>query len=87
MADLEFHKQKDRRNNLDPRIQFEVNEVEQARFEEFSKEHLEKCPHTPQDAMHTRWSFIFTLGGVGTIVEVKCILCGETKNITDFDSW
>ena len=67
-------------------IKFEANDVEQAAFEAWSSEHLPTCG-PPMDAMHTRWQFIFTLGGVGNVTVVKCILCGEEKNITDYESW
>ena len=84
--EIERHRKYDARNNLRVPIKFEANDVEQAAFDAFSAEHLPTCG-PPKDAMHTRWQFTFTLGGVGTVTVARCIICGMEKNITDYDSW
>lgn len=84
--EIERHQEYDARNNLKVKVKFEANEAEQAIFDAFSAEHLTKCSPS-MDAMHTRWQFTFTHGGVGTDITVKCLLCGEEKDITDYASW
>ena len=38
-------------------------------------------------AMGECFSYIITPTGLGTILEVKCNVCGKSKTITDFDNW
>lgn len=59
---------------------FQMNEVEQARAEEFVKKHHHN--HTM-----TTFTYSFTCTGVGTAVSIKCNNCGEEENITDYDCW
>jgi len=37
----------------------------------------------------TRAGITYSFGqtGIGTVVTVKCTSCGETHNVTDYDSW
>ena len=63
---------------------FEMNEKEYEDAKLFVLEH-QNCNTT--SAMSERFSYTFIPGGVGTCVNVKCIICGNEKNITDVDSW
>jgi hypothetical protein len=84
--EVERHRKYDARNNLKLVIKFEANEVEQETFNAWSAEHLPKCGPA-MDAMHMRWEFTFTSGSIGNSIVVKCLLCGEEKNITDYSCW
>lgn len=84
--EIERHRKYDERANLSIPIKFEANKVEQAAFDVWAAVHLPTCG-PPVDAMHTRWQFIFTCGGVGDSIVVKCLLCKEEKDLTDYASW
>jgi len=48
---------------------------------EFMDKHFQKCPNT---------NFTFRFGsdsGIGTATHIKCEICKEEKDITDYDAW
>ena len=59
---------------------FQINEVEQARAEEFIKKHN-------HNNVMTTFTYSFTTTGIGTTIFIKCNNCGEEENITDYDCW
>ena len=67
---------------------FELNDIEAARCEEFQKKHKECKPQTnslfPPNASYT---FSFTPCGIGVVITITCPYCGETENVTDYDTW
>jgi hypothetical protein len=63
---------------------FTIESKEKESFDRFDKEH--KNCHS-KDALAMKYSFTFTPGGAGTVIEVKCNVCGKTENITDFENW
>ena len=63
---------------------FEMNEKEYEDAKLFALEHP-NC--TTTSAMSERFSYTFIPGGIGTVVIMKCIICGKEKNITDIDCW
>ncbi len=65
-------------------MKFETNELESARIEEFRIKH--KGCISP-DAMGMKYTYQIIPGGIGTVWVVKCNICGEEKNITDYDVW
>jgi len=54
---------------------FKLNDVEEQRYEEFKSNHCGQI------------EVIFHPGGIGTNVYVKCLGCGESLEISDYDSW
>lgn len=65
---------------------FELSPLEEKRAKEFKNKHLEcarKCPST----IGGHIDYIFTPTSVGTAVLIRCYLCGEEENITDYDLW
>lgn len=65
---------------------FELSNLEEKRAERFKNRHLEcarKCPST----IGGNIDYIFTPTSVGTAVLIRCYLCGEEENITDYDLW
>lgn len=63
---------------------FDVNNVEYRRILRFRDEHHEHC-HSGAAGEYLRVSFIPT--GLGTIVEVQCLTCGATEDVTDYEAW
>ncbi len=70
---------------------FELNERESKdalKFVEKHKNCFYKNMHKPylfRACGNT--SFIFTHGGIGLGVEIRCNVCGEIEDITDVSSW
>ena len=40
-----------------------------------------------RSATSEKFQYTFIPGGIGTCVSMKCLICGEEKNITDYDCW
>lgn len=59
--------------------QFSLTEAESLLLEEFQKKHYKKC--------NANISVIFTQTGIAPHVEVRCNLCNEIKDISDYASW
>lgn len=73
-------------------ITLELNEVETKRAKEFMESHshhevLNSMKRPTFSAMGQQFTYIITPGGLGPLVSIKCNFCGETKEITDIDSW
>ena len=60
---------------------FELNNIEEAAAEKWKEKHTKDCIFKD-----CSFSYIFTPGGIGTSVKIKCI-CGKKKDITDYCSW
>jgi len=69
-------------------LRFELNDIEKRNYLAWLREHDGKCKerHAYHGAIHINDTFKFTGTSVGTVVAVECV-CGETKNITDYDCW
>jgi hypothetical protein len=65
--------------------EFKLTETEANSAKEFEKEHLHKEIYKGAIGGHLMYSFVPT--SIGDAVIVKCSICGEEKNITDYDSW
>ena len=68
--------------------EFKLSDKEEQSFEEFRDKH-KKCTDKLPMATDGKYPFtyVFTPGGVGTIVKVRCNGCGKEENITDYDNW
>ena len=64
---------------------FELNEVEQARYKNFYKEH-KNCA-SRMGAVGGFVSVTFTPTGLGNAIALKCNHCGRIEEITDIDNW
>ena len=62
---------------------FELNEVEEQKYREFTDAHYEM--HKGMKAFVVTTSFTPT--GIGNHVEVECSICKAKKDITDYDCW
>ena len=69
------------------KLTFEISGVELERIEEFKKKHRETCTKRQNLTLGEYWTYSFIPTGLGTCVEIKCNLCGETKDVTDIDCW
>ena len=66
-------------------IEFILNEKEAKLAKEFECKHLH--PNVNKGSIGGHIEYTFTLTSIGTVCIITCVLCGETKNITDYDSW
>ncbi len=64
---------------------FELNTIEEQSWKNFYHEHADCLKKS--GALGECFSFVFTPTGLGTLAAVKCNVCGETKTLTDVDSW
>lgn len=52
----------------------------------FCKEHL-SCARKNPATIGGYVNYSFTPTGIGDCVKIKCNICGEEKDITDYDTW
>lgn len=64
--------------------EFKLNENEIKAAEAFEERHLE-CAKKHPTAIGGHISYRFTPTSIGTAVVIKCNLCGEEENITDYN--
>lgn len=57
-----------------------LSPVEYERAKTFREKHYQSCKNN-------RYIYDLEGTGIGTIVKIKCPVCGEEKDITDLDSW
>lgn len=67
-------------------VKFELSEKEEKLAEKFEKKHL-NCAKEHPSTIGGAISYCFTRTGVGVSVVVKCNICNEIEDITDYDSW
>lgn len=73
---------------------FKINDKEQEILNKWHNKHKKTCPYFKALKIKTltraqeesRQQFTFILDGIGMVIVYKCY-CGETHNITDYDSW
>lgn len=46
-----------------------------------------KCAKENPTTIGGAYSFIFTPTGIADTIEIRCNVCGDHKNITDYDNW
>ena len=66
-------------------IEFKLNELENELAEEFMNNH--RHPEINKGAIGGHMEFIFTPTAIGDACSIRCDICGEEKNITDYDTW
>ena len=74
----EIQKLKDEISTLRKYSLYTFNEVEYNRFQEFKKFHSTHCRSICVELEGV---------GIGTIVKMRCLGCGDVKDITDEGSW
>lgn len=57
-----------------------LSPVEYEHAKTFREKHYQSCKNN-------RYIYDLEGTGIGTIVKIKCPVCGEEKDITDLDSW
>ena len=66
--------------------EFKLNETERKLAEEFERKHL-KCGKEHQTTLGGYIAYTFIPNSIGTGVTVKCLICGEEENVTDYSIW
>jgi len=66
-------------------IEFKLNEKESELAEKFENEH--RHPEVYKGAIGGHINFIFTPTSIGDACSIRCDICGEEENITDYDCW
>jgi len=64
---------------------FEVTDEQWEQFEQWSEKQIEKDNYLPTAG--ERFTFCFTLTGLGDILVVRDEYLNEEINLTDFDNW
>ena len=60
----------------------ELNESLRKKVAEWNKDsHYKSCKNG------SKYLYELTGTGIGTAITIKCPVCGEEKNITDYDCW
>lgn len=65
--------------------EFKLSNKEYENACEFEKDHIHKEVYTGAIGGGLRISFY--PNGIRYVVKIKCDICGEEKNITDYDCW
>lgn len=69
----------------EPRI-FILQDQEQQAADDWRDRH--PCrPGAQQSADRADFSYTFTPGGIGTVIVIRCLLCEQEENVTDFSCW
>jgi hypothetical protein len=58
---------------------YTLSPVEDGLYDKFKKKHWKSC--------QAGVKIIFTPTGIGNVVEVTCLVCKKTKDITDVGCW
>jgi uncharacterized protein CbrC (UPF0167 family) len=66
------------------KVSFELHGKEPENAKAFAEKH-KKC--YSRSATSEKFQYTFVPGGIGTGVSMKCLICGEESNITDYDIW
>jgi hypothetical protein len=66
-------------------IEFKLNEKEEAAANEFMKKH--RHPEVNKGAIGGHINYIFTPTSIGDACTIRCCICGEKENITDYNCW
>lgn len=64
---------------------FKLNETEEAAAKEFLQQH--RHPEINKGAIGGHIHYIFTPTSIATACCIHCTICGEQKNITDYNCW
>lgn len=72
-------------------MEFDMKKFKLTRKEEelakgFSNKHLE-CAKTYPTTIGGYLTYLITPTGIAPIVSIKCNICGEENDITDYESW
>lgn len=68
-------------------LTFKITGTELDKVNEFKKKHRESCTSKQNLTAGEYWTYTFIPGGIGTVTIIKCNLCGEEENVTDYDCW
>ena len=73
------------RQNRKEHMNFKLNDVEQHQASAFSDKHCHKDRYKGAIGGHLIYSF--TPNSIGCAAYIKCDLCGQDEDITDYDAW
>ena len=65
--------------------EFKLNKLESERARHFRTIH--QHPGTNKGAIGGHIEYIFTPTSVGDACSIRCVICGEEENITDYSHW
>jgi hypothetical protein len=64
---------------------FKLNAVEEAAAKDFIQQH--RHPEVNKGTIGGHMEFIFTPTAIANVCSIRCTICGEEKNITDYNNW
>ena len=68
-------------------LTFKITGTELDKINEFKKKHKESCACKQNLTLGEYWTYSFIPTGLGSVVSIKCNLCGEEEDVTDVDNW
>lgn len=66
---------------------FELHTLKEYKQIQAFKEKHKNCIRKNPTTIGGGFSYIFTPTGIGTAVSIKCNVCNEVENCTDYDCW
>ena len=66
-------------------IEFKLNEKEETIAKAFMEKH--RHPNVRKGAIGGHLYFCFTPTSIGDACSIRCKICGEEENITDYSCW
>lgn len=86
--DDEIQELKEANNFIMKHSLLQMTDKELAAEKAFREKHYKKCAEKYHSkAKGNTYIYELTGTGIGTIIKITCPLCGETKDITDEESW
>jgi hypothetical protein len=65
-----------------------ANKEEATAIRQFATFHWNKCAKPLGDNVPIdTYRVVMYPTGVGTAIEVECLICGEKRNVTDYSAW
>ena len=65
--------------------EFTLSKSEEEKARVFRIKHVKTCRH--ETAIGGLFQYIFTPTSIGQAVEIKCVGCKKTKDLTDYKTW
>jgi uncharacterized protein CbrC (UPF0167 family) len=76
----EIQKLEEQNRSVQRRSLAVLTDIEFDELNKFRDQHYESCKRRA-------FGYFLSGTGIGTVIEVQCVHCGEKKNITDYDAW
>lgn len=83
-AQDEVRKANERADRIQRMSLYVFSDDEMASAKAFRDKHYKSCQH---GRMSTTFEYVLTGTGIGTAIQIRCPVCGQAENITDYSNW